>query len=254
MLEAIWTGFLVALLCWIASVLWNNRRRLRVLGVSWRLAREVRVSVASLLRVQDDDGYVLVHSPYRPGSYGPPGGVVKYHPSARPALDRLGFREELRVDQRMRGDLRGFLPGRALPGFVRWFDRREDRESALECVRRELAEELAEIGHQELAVGIDRLHFTHVRDVVDGPIKVPGRSYRVVRLFDVWDLSLDTPEAVRLKEVLTALAADPTEHGVLIATADDIVHGRRRRSYLAPHTAYLMGERRFHADLPPLNS
>jgi ADP-ribose pyrophosphatase YjhB (NUDIX family) len=219
-LEAIWTGLLVALLGWIVSVLWNNRGRLPLLVASLRLFREVRVSMASLLRIQDDDRYILVHSPYRPDSYGPPGGVIKYHPAARPALDRLRFREELRVDQRMRSDLRGFLPGRALPGFVRWFDRQEDRESALECVRRELAEELAEIDHPELAVGIDRLHFTHVR----------------------------------LRDALTALASDPTDRGVLVATADDIVHGRRQRSYLAPHAAYLMGESRFHADLPPLNS
>ncbi|MFI2635439.1 hypothetical protein ACH5A2_34470 [Streptomyces collinus] len=192
--------------------------------------------------------------PARPDSYDPPGGVVKYHPAARPALDRLGFREELRVDRRMRSDLRGFLPGRALPGFVRWLDRQEDRESALECVRRELGEELAEIGHPELAAGIDRLHFTRVRHVVDGPLKVPGRPYRVVRLFDVWDLDLDTPEAVRLRDALTALAADSADHGVLVATADDIVHGRRHHAYLAPHAAYLMGERRYHADLPPLNA
>ncbi|MEU3249540.1 hypothetical protein [Streptomyces sp. NPDC006997] len=254
MLEAIWTGLLVALLGWVASVLWNNRGRLPVLFAALRLFGDVRVSVASLLRVQDDDRYVLVHSPYRPDSYGPPGGVVKYHPAARAALDRLGFREELRVDQRMRGDLRGFLPGRALPAFVRWLDRQRDRESALECVRRELAEELGEIGHPELATGIERLHFTHVRQVVDGPLRVPGRPYRVVRLFDVWDLGLDTAEAVRLRDALTALAADPSESGVLVATAEDIVHGRRARSYLAPHSAYLMGERRFHADLPPLSS
>jgi hypothetical protein len=121
MLEAIWTGLLVALLGWIASVLWNNRSRLSLLWVSLRPSGEVRVSVASLLRVQDDDRYVVVHSPYRPDSYGPLGGVVKYLPAARPALDRLRFREEPRVDQRMRNDLRGFLPARALPGFVRWF-------------------------------------------------------------------------------------------------------------------------------------
>ncbi|MCX4457319.1 hypothetical protein OG585_32660 [Streptomyces sp. NBC_01340] len=76
----------------------------------------------------------------------------------------------------------------------------------------------------------------------------------MVRLFDIWDLSLDTPEGIRLRDALTALASDPTDRGVLVATADDIVHGRRQRSYLAPHAAYLMGENRFHADLPPLNS
>jgi 8-oxo-dGTP pyrophosphatase MutT (NUDIX family) len=252
MLEAIWTGLLVALLGWIASVLWNNRSRLSLLWVSLRPSGEVRVSVASLLRVQDDDRYVVVHSPYRPDSYGPLGGVVKYLPAARPALDRLRFREEPRVDQRMRNDLRGFLPARALPGFVRWFDRQENRETALDCIRRELVEELGEIGHPELASDIDRLHFTHVRHVVDGPLKVPGHTYRRLRLFDVWDLTLDTPEAVRLREALVTLAADPLDRGAVLVTSSDILHGRHERAYVAPQAAYLMGDRRFHSDLPPL--
>jgi hypothetical protein len=252
MWEAIWTGLLVALLGWVTSVLWNNRRRLSLLRIPLRPFREVRVSVASLLRIQDDDRFVLLHSPFRPDSYGPPGGVIKYHPAARPELDRLRFREELRVDQRMRSDLRGFLPATALPGFVRWLDGQRDRESALQAVLRELAEELAEIGHPELAVGIERIHLTHVRHVVDGPLKVPGRSYRQLRLFDVWDLGLDTPEALGLRDALLALAADPADHGAVLVTSDDIFHGRHQRFYVAPHTAYLIGDRRLHADLPPL--
>ncbi|WTW98861.1 hypothetical protein OG216_38425 [Streptomycetaceae bacterium NBC_01309] len=254
MFEAIWTGLLVALLCWVASVLWTNRTRLRLLRLSsLRPFGEVRVSVASLLRLQDDDRYVLVHSPVRPDSFGPPGGVVKYHPAARAALDRIGFREERRADTRMRSDLRGFLSSRALPRFARWLDQQVGRETFLECVRRELAEELHEIGHPELASGIDQLHFTHVRHIVDGPLKAAGRPYRQLRFFDVWDLDLSTSEAVRLRDALVALAADPSDHGTVFVTADDIMHGRSGRSYIAPQTAYLLGERRFNADLPPLN-
>ncbi|MFF8727064.1 hypothetical protein ACF073_11300 [Streptomyces sp. NPDC015171] len=252
MWEAIWTGLLVALLGWTAKVLWTNRRRLHLLRVSLRPFGQVRVSIASLVRIQDDDRFVLLHSPFRPDSYGPPGGVVKYHPTARPELDRLRFQEELRVDQRMRHDLRGFLPASSLPGFVRWLDRQQNRESALEAVRRELAEELGEIGHPELAVGVDGLHFTHVRQVVDGPLAVPGRAYRQLRLLDVFDLDLDAPGAIRLRDALLALAADPSVPGAVLVGADDILHGRHERFYVAPHTAFLMGDRRYHADLPPL--
>ncbi|MET9452519.1 hypothetical protein [Streptomyces cinerochromogenes] len=252
MWEAIWTGLLVALLGWAAKVLWTNQRRLRLLSVPLRPFQEVRISVASLVRIQDDDRFLLLHSPLRPDAYGPPGGVVKYHPAARPELDRLRFREELRVDQRMRNDLRGFLPAVSVPGFVRWLDRQQNRETALEAVRRELAEELAEIGHPELADGIDRLHFTHVRHVVDGPLAVPGRSYRQLRFFDVWDLDPDVPQAVRLWHGLLAVAADPAASGAVLVTSEDIMHGRHQRFYVAPHAAYLMGDRRYHADLPPL--
>ncbi|MER6678376.1 hypothetical protein [Streptomyces sp. NPDC000983] len=252
MLEAIWTGLLVAMLSWLAATLWRNRRRLSLLAVALRPRREVRVSVASLLRIQDDDRHLLVHSPYRPNSYGPLGGVLKYHPSARPDLDRLGFREDGRVDQRMRSDLRGFLPARALPRFSRWLDAERDRETALEAVRRELAEELTEIGHPELTPDIARLRFAHVRHVLEGPLKVPGRAFRQIRFFDVFDLHLDTPEAITLREALLALAADPDDVGAVLVTAEDILHGRHDRFYVGPHAAYLIGPRRLRADLPPL--
>lgn len=252
--EAIWTGLLVALLCWLASVLWTNRARLRLLRLSWLWPfGEVRVSVASLLRLQDDDRYVLVHSPVRPDAFGPPGGVVKYHPAARAALDRIGFREERRMDSRMRSDLRGFVPRWALPRFARWLDQQDGRETSLECLRRELAEELREIGHSELASDIDRLQFVAVRHVLDGPLKAVGRPYRQLRFFDVWDLDPSTAEALRLRDALVALAADPAEDGAVCVTADEIMHGRSGRAYIAPQSAYLVGDRRFHADLPSLN-
>ncbi|MGW3916882.1 SMODS-associated NUDIX domain-containing protein [Streptomyces sp. NPDC005070] len=252
MLEAIWTGLLVALLSWLVSMLWGNRRWLPLLAVSMRPLREVRVSVASLLRIQDDDHYLLIHSPYRPDSYGPLGGVLKYHPSARPDLDRLGFREDGRVDQRMRSDLRGFLPARALLRFARWLHDERDRESSLEAIRRELAEELGEIGHPELATGIERLRFAPVRHVVEGPLRVPGHAFRQIRFFDVFDLHLDAPEAITLRDALLALAADPDNAGAVLVTAEDIKHGRHSRFYVGPHTAYLMGTQRLRADLPPL--
>ncbi|MFI0237656.1 hypothetical protein [Streptomyces sp. NPDC016845] len=252
MLEAIWTGLLVALLSWLAAILWRNRRRLSLLALALRPRRQVRVSAASLLRIQDDDHHVLVHSPYRPDSYGPFGGVLKYHSSARPDLDRLRFREDDRVDRRMHSDLRGFLPARALPRFARWLDAERDRETALEAMRRELAEELTEIGHPELTAGIANLHFAHVRHVLEGPLKVPGRAYRQIRFFDVFDLHLDTPEAIALRDALLTLAADPGDVGAVLVTSDDILHGRHGRFYIGPHAAYLIGPHRLRADLPPL--
>lgn len=250
MVEAVVVGVVVAFLGWIASALWRNRGRLGLLGRSLRPGRRVRVSVAVLLRVQHDDLYVLAHSPLRPHTFGPFGGAVKYHPSARPRLDALGFQEEERTDERMRCDLRGFLKATALPAFARWLDAQRDRESAVECLRRELAEELGEVGHPELARGIAGTHFTRVRTVLDGPMAVPGKPYHQVRFFEVWDLDTTTAEAVALRDGLLALGRDPAVRGVVRVSADDIAHGRRGEDYVLPQSAFLTGGRRLHGDLP----
>ncbi|GGS86754.1 hypothetical protein GCM10010270_68640 [Streptomyces violaceus] len=119
-------------------------------------------------------------------------------------------------------------------------------------MRRELAEELTEIGHPELTTSIASLRFAHVRHVLEGPLKVPGRTFRQIRFFDVFDLHLDTPEAIVLCDALLALAADPDDVGAVLVTSDDILHGRHDRFYVGPHAAYLIGPHRLRADLPPL--
>ena len=50
------------------------------------------------------------------------------------------------------------------------------REHADDCLRRELVEEVDEVGIGPLDVPPHDLHFTHVRTVVEGPAPVPGMS------------------------------------------------------------------------------
>ncbi|MGW4031716.1 SMODS-associated NUDIX domain-containing protein [Streptomyces sp. NPDC004838] len=252
MFEAIVVGAAVAFLGWIASTVWRNRGQLSLPLVSLRFRGTVRVSVAVLLRVQHDDTYVLVHSPLRPHAYGPFGGAAKYRPAARPRLDSLGFREEPRADERMRHDLRGFLPFRRLPAFGRWLAEYEDRETAAECLRRELTEELAEAGRPELSGQVSGLHFRLVRKVIDGPLKVPGKDYRQIRFLEVWDLDLGTPDATALRDSLLRAGREATGAGagIICVSAEAIGHGRQEGFYLAPQSAFLMGDRRLHADIP----
>ncbi|MFD4277779.1 hypothetical protein R2B67_03200 [Streptomyces cyaneofuscatus] len=250
MLEEILAGLVVSLLGSGAAVLWLHRRRLRLLLPVLRSADRMRVSAAVLLRVQDDGGYVLFHSPRRPGSYGPPGGVAKYSAGARRELERLGFHEEPRSHPDMRHDLRGFVPARALAGFARWWSRGDGRESAAECLRRELDEELAEVGHAHHGVDLTGVDFTPVRTVLDGPHRVPGQPYRQLRLIEVCDLDPASPGATGLLRLLLELAGDPADEGIIRASVFDIEYGRRDRCYIQPQSAYLFGERRLNADLP----
>jgi hypothetical protein len=254
MLSGVVSGILATLIVGAATVIWRNRRDLRLLwaGISSRTI--TRVSVSSLLRIRDDDCYVLFHTPYTPGSYGPPGGVCKYHSTAEPALEKIGFRTQrvARQGDPMRSDLRGFVSPRNLPAFARWLRKGIDRESGYECLRRELTEELTEIGHPELIDRVEKLEFMLVRTVTDGPHRVPGRDYRQVRFHQVYDLVANDGRAIELREGLIKLGQDKTEEWVICASSDDIVDGRRGKHFVGPQTAFLIGDRKLREDLPPM--
>ncbi|MEO3812655.1 hypothetical protein ABGB17_26945 [Sphaerisporangium sp. B11E5] len=217
--------------------------------------RTVRVSFSALLRIRDDDGYVLFHIRNRPGSYGPPGGVYKYFPPAARLLDGLGFRQERFTSEaeRARADLRGFLPGRSVRPFLTWFAGGAYREDATECLRRELEEELEEVGLPALAAEVPGLAFAHHRTLVEGPYNVPGRPYRQLRRFDVYDLVTTDGAAAWLWQRLIEAGAAPSTREVVRATEQEILHGRCGAALIAPHSAYLVGAlRKRQSDLPPM--
>ncbi|MFF3733483.1 hypothetical protein ACFYXM_25005 [Streptomyces sp. NPDC002476] len=253
MIEKVVGGIVVALLTAVGRLLWKNRRHLALLRVLLTPRSRTRVSVAVLLRVHDEDHYVLFASVTRPGTFGPPGGVVKHHESAKPALERLGFEPERRARAEMRHDLRGFLPALRVLGFARWLQRGEGREAATECLRRELVEELGEVAHDELVPLAREAGFRLVRRVIDGPRKVPGEEYRQIRFFEVYDLVLDKPEAAELRTSLLALAVDVDESLVIGASRREMARGRAQAHVVLPQSAFLVGDRRVREDMTPVS-
>jgi hypothetical protein len=248
-------GLITAGLLAAGGLLWQHRGHYGLLKATVVPAGRLRISLAVLLRIKEDDGYVLFHHPLRPDVFGPPGGVVKYAGSARRALDAVGFVDEQRSAGReatMSHDLRGFVPARRGIGLLRWYDRGADRETGPESLRRELREELAESGHPELVPLVEHLRFDQVRTVLDGPRRTPGKTYRTVRSFEVYDVVEDSPAAVGLVRRLVALGRDPAETEIILAGAADIENGRCGRCLISPQSAFLLGERRIHEDLPAL--
>jgi hypothetical protein len=217
-----------------------------------RRDRVLRVSFSALLRVRDEGRYVLFDMPSRPGLYSPPGGVFKYFEPAGPELERLGFREQWVGTRRdvMRRDLRGFIPHRSMRGFRRWFGTGAYREDAAECLRRELIEELAEVGFPELARDVRGLTFAHAGTTLESPADVPGKPYRQLRRFEVHDLVASSGGAARLRRALVDLGEDPAVATVVCATAGEILHGRADRGLIAPQAALLAYSRKIHADIP----
>ncbi|MGW5566708.1 SMODS-associated NUDIX domain-containing protein [Streptomyces tendae] len=251
MVEKIVGGLILALLTYVGRTLWQNRRHLKLLLVLLAPRRRTRVSVAVLLRVHEEGRLILFATPARPGAFGPPGGVVKYRETARSDLERLGFEPEQRDRAVMRLDLRGFLSGSGVLAFARWLHRGDGREPATECLRRELIEELGEVGHEELADLAQAVAFQHVRRVIDGPMKVAGETYRQLRFLEVYDLLTDRPEAEELRSALVALANEQTEAGVIGATRREIALGRAGAHVVLPQSAFLVGDRRYREDLHP---
>lgn len=248
------SSLIATLLLAAASLAWRNRHHLSLLRAGFSSRGTVRVSCAALLRVKDDDRYVLIELSSRPSFFGPPGGVFKYRPDATGDLDAVGFREERyrrRQDEMVR-DLRGFVPARSLARFVRWFVAGTGRESAAECLRRELSEELRGHLDRRTAADVARARFRPLRTVMEGPTRVPGQSSRQLRRLEVFDLGIDDDASARVRRHLVELGQDPAALAFLCATSAEIMAGWCGRMPIAPHAGYLLGGRRLQVDLPPM--
>lgn len=190
--------------------------------------------MAVLLRVPGADGrFVLFDNGSR---FGPPGGALAYRPGARAALTELGWRPERRAGADGLVDLRGFVPIERLADFREWFDSGADREDAADGLRRELIEELAEVGVGELVARVGGVVFGGAGTVVEGPAIVADRSFRQLRSLTLFDIAAD-PDGLR--DGLVAAADDPGVPGVLAVTPADIARGELDGRVIGDHAAYL---------------
>jgi hypothetical protein len=207
-----------------------------------------------LLRIRDDHRLVLFHLPSRPGSFGPPGGVCKYFQPAACVLDEFGFQQERsrRRPDPTKADLRGFLPAPRLRHFLHWYISGAYRENAVECLTRELFEELDEIGLPHLSHGVHGTPFVHLHTVSEGPHDVPGRTYRQYRRFEVYDLVTADSNAVWLLQELIAAGSEPSVPLVICVSRQHVVDGRQGSALIAPHAAFLLAHERVRQDIPPV--
>jgi hypothetical protein len=180
--------------------------------------------------------------------------VFKYFPPAERILEELGFRPDrsAKLPDAMRYDLRGFVPAHAIGKFRRWFAGGSYREDTARCLSRELGEELAECGLDDLVPLTRRLRFAVGRVCWEGPREVPGLSYRQLRWFEVCDLVTSDPAARRLHGELISAGHDASVPLVICATSADIQYGRRGTALIAGHAPQLIGARRSNPDIPAI--
>ncbi len=230
-------------------------RRARFLTTRiWHPRVEMRVSFSALLCACEGGRYLLVRNRYRPELFGPFGGVYKYRRQAKRYLDEVLWRsQDYDPGHDMRNDLRGFLPRRNLTKLVKWFERGDDREKESECLRRELLEEITEVGlRKELSIPT-ALRVRLVRKVTEGPEKVPGYHYTQFRIYEIWEPDEDDS---KVRDLLASLFRTAAHHkDLLVANSDEIVKGRARDGrHIGNHCTYLIGGKRLRPEAPPFPS
>lgn len=180
--------------------------------------------------------------------------MFKYFEPAARILDELNFRQERRNHQPepTKTDLRGFLPASRLRHFLHWFNSGAYRENALECLAREVIEELDEVGLSHLDPGVHGTPFVHVRTVTEGPHEVPGKTYRQYRRFEVYDLVATDSNGLWLLQELIAASTNPAVPLVTCANPASVLDGRHETVLITPQTAFLLGPKRVLRDIPPV--
>lgn len=212
--------------------------------------QDIRVSLSAFLRVAQGDSYLLVRSLHRREAFGPIGGVYKYAGSARRHLDELQFRPQgSSASKDMSHDLRGFLPRRKLLAFLKWFDEGKEREDHTTCLRRELMEELREARVAQGRTLPQLVQFDQLRRIQEGPARAVGQPFTQYRIFDVFDISDPSSEAIAFFADLRAVAE--THKDLLLATSREIIAGRSTDGrVIGHHAGYLFGRRRVRPDEP----
>lgn len=232
----------------------TNRRNLLLSAKCSLLLRKrrIRVSCSSALRIVDSRGhYLLAQTRLRRETFGPFGGVFKYSEGARNKFDLIGFEEQVTNQPTTERDLRGFIPAPSVSSFIRWFRSGIARESDTECIKRELQEELSEIGLANLTDSIDKLEFIFVREVLEPPVVVEHLGYMQLRIFRVLELDTRVGAAASLREEL--LKTSKTNERLILATADQIRLGRAG-GLIGHHAGYLFTKSRVRPNEPEFES
>lgn len=212
----------------------------------------VRVACSTFLRVSDDQQrYLLIRNLHRPEFFGPVGGCYKYFDGeGAHTLEQFFYDADTTVEmEEALRDIRGYIRRSTTAKFFEWFQTGRGRESARECLSREVREEL--FGECALVVPPDfrpeSLSFRFRRSFLEKSI-VSGTRTLQFRLFEVHDLDLESRAS---RALLTAIHEARSDR-LLWATKQEIELGRHTsdRAALGHAAVLLINDSLSRPDLP----
>jgi hypothetical protein len=248
---------LLANLLWVAvlgiiltrGILRNDAWAAFRLGVLSRRST-VRFSASAVLRVDQGSEYLLALTPARGQSvayWAPLGGVFKFRETGRGFLDQNGIQMHWLAgsDGDMRDDLRVKMTGRNFFRFIRWFQRGQDRETVTETLRREMGEELGELGLTLLAGQVGGLQFEVVRIARTGLYKTKTEAFYHYRIFYVCDLVGRT-----CADFTRELSRSTLPGKLEFIPQEEITHGAHNGIHVGSHAVFLFSDGPYRQGVP----
>ena len=155
--------------------------------------KTIRISCASILLLEDNNKFILIKNKLRPNLYSPIGGAIRYSTSSTSFLRSIEFEQDGNhsqvSDNKLKRDLRGFIPAKNLFKFIDWYSKNSDREE--NSLYREIAEELTEISLGKLLKFTKGIEFNFLKEITETPHSVSGKQFLQFRIIRVYEISSD---------------------------------------------------------------
>lgn len=235
-IQGVIAGVLLALATWS----WHNRRILVVvLWVARNPKVAIRLSYASVLKLEESGNFWLIPTRRTPVRLGPVGGVRKAIKTKEGVLTSRGFKfENVAGDPGAvaGSDIRGTLISRDLIAIWNAARDPENVESGLDALRREMRE--------ELGAGLDRqisaLRFKKERTAIEGPKQYGAGQPPILRIVDVFRV-VSPAGSDEIREVMQTVKRIGT-----LASSHELLYGETRmpeRVQITSPSVFLIGSK-----------
>lgn len=180
-------NIIVAVLTFICTTAWHNRRRIRIMAKSiFSRNKDARISYSYLFKIRYKDKYLLVRG-NNIEQYQPIGGVYKYYDSFNDKKNKWKLVDDSPENFYKIHDLRMRTKCRYIPYLISWFESRMNREVS---VFRELVEEL-NIANKDIKRLVTETRIEFKKTVIE-PIKF-NKHYKVCshHIYDIFEASIN---------------------------------------------------------------
>lgn len=173
----------------------NNGYLLLWITLIPKMKKKIRLSCAYLFRIKDGDQYLLIKG-NRIDQYQPVGGVYKYYKSFQETYNSLGITPERKRTFFENNDLRVYMLGKSVMGFIHWFNTSKNREYN---VTREFYEEIIKPGYLPMDTLV-KAKFEYIKQTHSKLHYSEAFQCEEILIHDIYDVKLNDDDLVKLRD------------------------------------------------------